>query len=270
MDLEGSRVSRKDEAPATPAGAQTVERACALLWQISRAGAEHARILDLCAATGLSRPTVHRILKSLAGAGFVRQDERTRRYGLGAGLFELGLAAPPPVQAFPEVTRLIDELAESTQDTAYLMMRSQDEVVCVWRAVGAFPIRANIVAPGDRRPLAASAAGLCLLGAMPAGQADRILNASRRALPGKCRLSLDELRQLVAHARRHGHSFGEGLVMDGVTGVGRAVPSRAGAPFLAISISGISTRITRQRLPTLLAALTDTAQRIAKMIDGQG
>lgn len=249
-------------------GAQTVERACQLLWQISRAGRECARMVDLCSVTGLSRPTVHRILTSLAASGFVRQDVRTRRYGLGVGLFELGLAAPPPVQALPEITRLIDELAEATQDTAYLMMRSHDEVVCVWRAVGAFPIRANIVAPGDRRPLAASAAGLCLLGAMPVKQADDILNGSRRLLPDKCRLSSGELRQLVVDARRHGHSYGEGLVMEGVTGVGRAVPSRTGAPILALSISGISSRITPQRLPTLVAALTDTAQRIAKMIDG--
>ena len=109
---------KTDEASSTSAGAQTVERACALLWQIARAGTEQARMLDLCAATGLSRPTVHRILKSLVAAGFVRQDSRNRRYALGAGLFELGLAAPAPVQAFPEVTRLIDELAESTQDTA--------------------------------------------------------------------------------------------------------------------------------------------------------
>jgi DNA-binding IclR family transcriptional regulator len=251
-------------------GAQTVDRACALLWQVARAGVEQARMLDLCAATGLSRPTVHRILKSLAAAGLVQQDPATRRYGLGTGLFELGLSAPPPVQALPDITRLIDELAESTQDTAYLMMRSQHEVVCVWRGVGAFPIRANIVAPGDRRPLAASAAGLCLLAAMPPDQAEQILNASRRVLPGKSRLSLDDLRRLVANARRQGHSFGEGLVMEGVTGVGRAVPSRSAAPFLAISISGISSRITRQRLPSLVAALTDTAHRIGKVIEDPG
>lgn len=259
----------KHEVVGLSASSQTVERACTLLWQLARAGAEHARMLDLCAATGLSRPTVHRILKSLSAAGLVRQDARTRRYGLGVGLFELGLAAPAPVQAFPEITRLIDELAESTQDTAYLMMRSQDEVVCVWRGVGDFPIRANIVAPGDRRPLAASAAGLCLLGAMPAERSDLILNAGRNVLPGKCRLPLGELRQLVAHARLHGHSVGEGLVMEGVTGVGRAVPSRSAAPFLAISISGISSRITQQRLPALLDSLNDTAQRIAKLIEGQ-
>lgn len=259
----------RDAFDATSAaGAQTVERACSLLQEIARAGGEGARILDLCSATGLSRPTAHRILRSLAGAGFVRQEERTRRYRLGTALFELGLAAPSPVEAFPEVTREIDDLAEATGDTVYLMLRSQDDVVCVWRGVGAFPIRANIVSSGDRRPMGASAAGLSLLAALPPDETSSILERSRRRLRDKCRLSHDELLAQITKARQKGYSFGKDLVMEGVTGVGRVVPTRTGTPYMAISVSAINSRITAQRLPALLGMLGEATAKIAGIVDG--
>jgi DNA-binding IclR family transcriptional regulator len=257
--------------PATsPGGAQTVDRACVLLKEIARAGANGARILDLCQATALSRPTAHRILLSLSAAGFIRQHPETKRYMLGTGLFEIGLAAPSPVAAFPEVTRLLDELARATEDTVYLMIRSHDEVLCAWRAVGAFPIKANIVSPGDRRPLAASAAGLAILAAIPEDETDRIMKRSRPYLPDYCRPPVGALVRLIKAARQTGYAFGENLVMEGVTGVGMAVPSTSVQPYLAISISAISSRITPERLPGLVSALEQTTQRIAAIVEGAG
>ena len=88
---------------ASVAGAQTVDRACTLLKEIARHGASGARLLDLTKNSGLCRPTVHRILQSLASPAFVRQDPATRRYQLGVGLFALGLAAPNPVA--PSISR---------------------------------------------------------------------------------------------------------------------------------------------------------------------
>jgi DNA-binding IclR family transcriptional regulator len=260
----------KTKPSSLNAGAQTVDRACALIKEVARAGARGARMLDLCNAMELSRPTVHRILLALSAAGFIRQNNETRRYCLGTGLFEIGLAAPSPVEAFPDVTKLIDELAHETQDTVYLMMRSHDEVVCAWRGEGAFPIKANIVSPGDRRPMAASAAGLCILAAIRPEDAELILERTRPDLPSHCRVSFDAVRAHIAHAQKTGYTFGENLVMEGVTGVGMVVPLRSVQPYLGISISAISSRITPQRMPALLSALKRTSLQIAGIVDHAG
>lgn len=255
----------KTAAAADPAGtgAQTVERACVLLQEIARAGREGARMLDLCSATGFSRPTAHRILRSLAAAGFVRQAQGSRRYQLGAALFELGLAAPTPVECFPAVTQAIDDLAEATGDTVYLMLRSGDDVVCAWRGVGAYPIRANDVAAGERRPMGASAAGLALLAALSPLEAQAILDRSRPRLAQKCLFSHSQLLAEVAQAREQHHWFGKDLVIKGVSAVGVVVPASVGAPYMAISVSGVHSRVTMQRLPEILPMLRQTAARIS-------
>ena len=248
-------------------GAQTVDRACELLREVALHGAAGGRMVDLCGATGLSRPTAHRILRSLAAAGLVRQRADTRRYTLGHGLFELGLAAPNPVEAFPAVRGLVEQLAHATQDTVYLMLRSYDDALCVWRAEGAYPIKANVVALGDRRPLGASAAGLSILAGLPETEAERIIAASTPALGRFCRASADDVRNYVAAARHLGHAASRELVMEGVCAVGMAVPARYGRPTLGLSVSAIASRIPDTRVAELAAQLRMTAEAIAAVME---
>lgn len=244
-------------------GAQTVDRACELLREIARTGARGIRLLDLCNATGLSRPTVHRILRSLQFAALVQQSTDTRRYALGSGMFELGMATPNPITQFPQVRSIVEELAASTNDTVYLMLRSYDDVLCAWRAQGAYPIKANVVALGDRRPLGASVAGLGILGALPEEESDALINANSASLSDFCRMTASDVKRHVQEARSKGYAVGVNAVMEGVTAVGMAVPASYQRPYMALSVSAISLRIPPDRIAELVVQLRHTAAKIA-------
>ncbi|WP_411880300.1 IclR family transcriptional regulator [Polaromonas sp. YR568] len=252
-----------DHEAENSTGAQTVDRACELLREIARTGAGGVRILDLCHATGLSRPTAHRILRSLQLAGLVRQSPENRRYALGSGLFELGMAAPNPITQFPQVRSVAEELAASTEDTVYLMLRSYDDVLCAWRAQGAYPIKANVVALGDRRPMGASVAGLCLLAGLPEAESNALIAANAPYLPAFCRMTPADVTRHVNDARDKGYSVGVNAVMEGVTAVGMAVPASYQRPCMALSVSAISSRIPPERIPALVEQLKRSAARIA-------
>ena len=107
-------MSRERTRPRSPGGAQTVDRACLLLADIARHGTAGARLTDLANSARLCRPTVHRILQSLAAADLVRQDPATRRYRLGVALHGLALAAPSPLEHMADLRPLIDGLAQRT------------------------------------------------------------------------------------------------------------------------------------------------------------
>lgn len=247
----------------TVAGAQTVDRACELLREIARTGARGIRILDLCNATGLSRPTAHRILRSLQLAGLVQQSPDNRRYALGYGLFELGLAAPNPITQFPQVRSIVEELAASTNDTVYLMLRSYEDVLCAWRAQGAYPIKANIVALGDRRPLGASVAGLGILASLPEEESEQLIEANSAYLPAFCRMTAADVTRHVQEARSKGYAVGVNAVMEGVTAVGMAVPASYQRPYMALSVSAISSQIPPARIPELVVQLKHSTAKIA-------
>jgi IclR family acetate operon transcriptional repressor len=66
----------------------TVRNAGVLLRLLSE-GPPYQQLTDLAERSGLSLPTAHRLLRSLAGARLVEQDPRSQRYGLGSELVHL-------------------------------------------------------------------------------------------------------------------------------------------------------------------------------------
>jgi DNA-binding IclR family transcriptional regulator len=68
---------------------QSVDRAARIL-QALGGGPRRLGVSQLADQLGLSRPTVHGLLQTLAAHGFVEQDRDSDKYQLGAGLLHLG------------------------------------------------------------------------------------------------------------------------------------------------------------------------------------
>jgi len=250
-------------------GAQTVDRACALLAEIARYGRRGARLIDLTKAARLSRPTVHRILQSLAAVGFVRQDPVTRRYQLGFALHRLALAAPSPVDVVADLRPLLEGLAQRTGDTAYLMMRQGDEVLCLARAVGATPIQTLLIDVGAYRPLATTIAGIAMMAALGNEEVGAILKRTATAMMRYRNATPDYVRRQIANVRRDGFCLSEGVFIESTTGLSAAVPNRDGPPYLAISLSAISARVPPSAVKPLVRDLTRTCAEMARALDGR-
>ncbi len=75
-------------------GAQAIRRAVAVL-RILAAGREAGLPLaEVVQATGLTRPTVHRIVHALIEEGIVERHDKTGHYAIGGQVPELALARP--------------------------------------------------------------------------------------------------------------------------------------------------------------------------------
>jgi DNA-binding IclR family transcriptional regulator len=72
-----------------PAPIQSIERAAAILRLLSGRN-RRLGVAQLAGELDLPKGTVHGILRTLAGVGFVEQDEETGRYQLGAALLHMG------------------------------------------------------------------------------------------------------------------------------------------------------------------------------------
>jgi DNA-binding IclR family transcriptional regulator len=118
-------------------------------------------LAELVAATGVSRPTAHRLAVALECHGFVRRDAEGR-FALGLSLVRLGRAAgeglPLAESARPALEALRDETGESVQ----LYVRQGDERVCVASLESPHGLR-TIVPLGAALPLDRGSAGRVLL-----------------------------------------------------------------------------------------------------------
>ena len=236
-------------------GAQSVHRVALLLRVLAAQGRDGCRLLDLAAASGLERPTVHRLLKGLMAEGMVAQGPAGRRYRLGHLVFELGLAAAPRFDLRRLCEPALTRLAERTGDTVFLSVRSGNDSVCLDRKEGSFPIKTLTVDVGTRRPLGVGAGGLALLTSLPAAEAEAVLAVNARQFAGYADLDPPILREMLARAQILGYVLNDRQVTPGAMSLALPVNDAYGRPLAAISIGAIASRMAPARQHELAALL---------------
>lgn len=244
---------------------QVVERTCAILREMGRYGQRGARLLDITQRTGISRPTVHRILTTLTAEGFV-QRTGDRRYRLSSMMYELGLAAPSPVGDPERLRPLIQGMANKCGDTVYLAMRTGDFAHYLLRCEGAYPIRTHVVAANQTLHLVSGHSGRALLAALPEDEAEDIIARAARDKSLFGEATPDGLREEVETARAKGYGWARDVTFIGVAGLTVPVPNDHGPAYLAVTISSIPQRLTPERAQSLLPELHATAAEVAKMV----
>ena len=141
------------ETGATEDGraASSAAKTCAILRAF--AARSPLRLTDIAAATGLNKVTALRIVETLIEEGFVAREERGPR--LRAGPRDPGAGGHGrPTRTTSGRSRGRASCASPTcPRTPLLSVRSGPNSVCIDRQVGSFPIRANYLDVGSRRPL---------------------------------------------------------------------------------------------------------------------
>lgn len=258
-------MSGQPRPAAPPSGTQSIERVVNMLRVVASRGRGGMRLGDVTAATGLPSSTCFRMLQRLESEGMVERHPVTRKYALGPLLYELGLLARPRFHLAERCEETLASLAEITQDTVYLSERRGLEAVCSARALGDFPIKTLMLDVGIRRPLGVGAGGLAILCALPAAEADEIIDANAARYPKLSTLSAASVRAAVADGRQRGYAFLDAPVFPGTAAVGVAIPALA--PTAAISVAAISSRLDASRRAQVAAELQRHAQALSRVLD---
>lgn len=181
-------------------------------------------LAELVEATGLSRPTAHRLAVALEAHGLVRRDD-DGRFCLGLRLIGLGHAAAEGVPVWAAARPALAWLHEQTGESVQLFVRDGDARVCVESIESPRELR-TIVPVGARLPLFVGSAG--------------------RVLSGEGGLWVASVEEREA----------------GVASVSSPVRDGQGRVVAAVSVSGPIQRLTRkpgQKFGTLVA---DAASRV--------
>lgn len=245
MDSLGSE--RPDRNPSRPVttGVQTLDRAVALLEVVADSGP--MSLAGLAEATGLTRPTAHRLARALEDHGLLGRDDRGR-LRLGGRLVGWGALAGRSLGLALVAGPVLEELLARTGESTQLYVREGDRRVCVASAERTSGLR-DTVPLGASLPLTAGSGGKVLLAW--AADADRFaeLPAAR-----------------LADVRTRGWAESVGEREPGVASVSAPVRDGMGTVIAAISVSGPVERLgrrpgTRLAAPVLEAAATLEGRR---------
>ena len=246
-------------------GTQVIGRAAAVLRAVSAAMPRGLGTTAVATATGLSRPTAHRLLASLAAEGFVDHDAATARWVPGPELYLLGAVAAERYDVTAVARPFVASLAAASGESAFLSARRGDETVCLLREDGSFPIRSHVLYEGIRFPLGVASAGLAILAFLLAAAVERYLASADLGAFGDAH-SPDRVRARVEVTRSTGYAVNPGLLVEGSWGMGAAVFDAAGQPAWALSLTGIQARFSDERRPELGRLLLDHAHRLTQAL----
>jgi DNA-binding IclR family transcriptional regulator len=197
-------------------------------------------------ATGLARPTAHRLLTSLLGEGLVDRDP-AGRWLLGPELYLLGAAASTRYDVTAVAQPFVRRLSVATGESAFFSARRGDETVCLLREDGSFPIRSHVLHEGIRFPLGVASAGLAVLAYLPDAEVDDLLGRTDLSATYGAQHAAGAVRRRVRETRASGYALNPGLIVEGSWGMGAAVFDSDEQPQWALSLTGIEQRFSAER-----------------------
>jgi DNA-binding IclR family transcriptional regulator len=246
-------------------GTQAIARAALIVRTVAR-HADGARLTDLALSTGLSAPTVRRILRCLIDEGMVLQSSATRRYQLGPLFAELGLNTSSYRTRATRSQRALERIASETECSVHLTMRSGFETVSIGRAVSGGPIRIATVDVGDRFPIGVGPAGVSMLAALDRDEVEAIIEVVAPSLPSYLGFDADSLRAEVEFARKHKYAICRERIVPGVSSIGVLLPPVEGWPPLALSTASITESITGPRRDSVVKQLRTAVREVAEIL----
>jgi len=113
-----------------PGNIQSIERAAAILRLLS-GRTRRLGVVDLAGELGLSKGTVHGLLRTLQHVGFVEQDPETGKYKLGAALLHMGSSYLDGNELRTRALNWSDSLASRTQEAVRIGTLHEGQVLIV-------------------------------------------------------------------------------------------------------------------------------------------
>lgn len=217
--------------------------------------------------TGLPKPTMHRMLAQLEGAGILQRDGNGRHYGTGQRLMRLAenvlLNNTTHGARHAVLTQLVRELGESCNITAF----SGSEVLYLDRVETPAPLRFYLH-PGSRVPAHCSATGKLFLSQMSPAQRRRLLaNVPLEAFTGNTLTTFEALEQELDQVRAQGYAFDHEEFLPGLLCLGVLVPAPQGNSNMGLAVQAPIMRFSKEKALSFLPKLQAAVEAIARIND---
>lgn len=241
-------------------GVQSVARALELVDVIEDGGGVLS-LTEMAARTSLPVGTIHRLLRALVAAGYLRQLP-DRRYCLGSRLSALGASATALLGTRAEP--VLRELARALGETANLAVLSSGAAEYIGQVAGRHAMR-MFTEVGRRVPLYSTGVGKALLSQLSDREVMEVLDGEQmRAYTDTTITSVARMLDEIATIRRQGYAMDEGEMELGVRCM--AVPVPSGVP-MALSVSGPAVRIIGETVTLATTALQEAAEQLSRDLD---
>lgn len=219
---------------------------------------------------GLNISTVFRFLQTLSQCGLVEQDPETGKYRLGLKLLDWGMQVLRRMDLRRDALPFLRELNEKTREMVHLTVYDRDAAVYIEKIESSTPLRVYSEI-GKAAPLHCTGVGKVLMAALSDGELAELLKRYplRRFTPSTI-TDVAAMKNELSRIRARGFAMDNEEHEQHIRCVAAPIRNHLGKVVASISIAGPTTRVTPTRVPELIQAVKDTAQRLSTRLGYKG
>jgi DNA-binding IclR family transcriptional regulator len=223
------------------------------------------QLKDIAQQTSINKSTAYRFLAHLESEGYLYRDE-AGAYIVGPKLARLGTGIPYHATLRKVSRPVLQDVWRTTGETVNLGVLDGTDTLYLDVLESAHEFRL-VSEVGMRRPLNCTALGKALLAYLPTEEREEVFSSltferfTRHTVP-----DLPRLKKELAKVRQQGYALDEQETVLGARCVAAPIMDQSGKVAAAISVSGPTTRITRERIPSIAGTVKEGAQAVSALL----
>jgi len=241
---------------------QSIDRAAKVLecFTMSRTElslGEISEILDI------NKSTLHGIISTLKDHNLIAQDIKSQKYKLGLGLLKFGSLVSESIDVNKIAEPILTKLCEQLNETVHMCVLDSKDVVYIGKKESEQSIRI-ITNIGARIPAYCTGVGKAIL----AYKDDKILTDH---LPDRLEsmtentiTDIDLLKEELRKTKKKGYSVDNEEYVEGLFCIAAPIFDQNGDVKYAISTSGPTLRMTKDKIEQAIAFVREAALQVSK------
>ncbi|MCD9105689.1 IclR family transcriptional regulator [Bradyrhizobium japonicum] len=269
-------IRRKSLEPRSPSeadhdardgGVQSVDRALSILETLAEDD-EGYRLSDLAVRTGLSASTVHRLLATLENRRFVQFDRAESKWHVGVRSFTVGASFARRRNFSTQAIPYLRKLRDLTRETANLAV-VDDEFIIVLTRMESREIMRSLTQVGGRVAMVTSGVGKAVLATYSDEEVGAVIrHHGMPRLTEKSIVRPGDLFKELEKIRKQGFALDDEEACMGLRCIAAVVYNDCAEPLAAISVSGMTSRLTDDRLPEIGQIVREVAGELTVALGG--
>lgn len=241
---------------------KSVDRALTIITIVSKKK-EGIGVTELANQLDLNKSSIFRLLSTLVAHGFIEQDPESKKYRLGYKYLELSAKLLDSIDIRMEAKPFLQELEAFTNEVIHLVVYDQGEVVYIEKLEGNETLRMHSQV-GKRAPMHCTSVGKVILAHLPAEESLNIIK--RKGLSRHTENTItdqDVLLTELTKIKKQGYGVEVEENETGITCVAAPIFNNAGKIAAAVSISGPSIRMGKDRIDQLKEKVMEICSKIS-------
>ena len=222
-------------------------------------------LMELSAALGLHKSTVHRLLMSLIYMGYAKQDEGTQKYMLSYKVVNMAGKILNRMDILQIAKPYMERLSDLSGEAVHLVQREGNNILYIYKIeakVGTIRMVSHV---GMVHPMYCSGVGKAIMATLPEEEVKQIWNES--IIEKKTERTITDYTQMqdvLEEVKKNGYALDDEENEKGVRCIAACLYGHQKEVKYAFSISGPTSRMTRERVKELAVDVRKVQEELSR------